>query len=831
LELLAPAGGWDALVAAIENGADAVYIGGKDFSARHSADNFDREEIKRALDYAHMREQKIYVAVNTLIDNTEFNQALDYVYELYRLSVDAVIVQDLGLLFALKKIMPALPLHASTQMTIHNQAGVKFLEELGVKRVVLAREVSGEEIRQIKQSVPGMELEVFVHGALCFSYSGQCLFSSMVGGRSGNRGRCAQACRLSYDLYSGKDNSGPRQGDRGRYMLSPSDLCLIDYLPQLEDMGVSSLKIEGRMKRPEYVAVVTRSYRKVLDTLENNKGMEDLDELKREMLQVFNRNFSPGYFLDQRHDFLSSKRPNNRGVYVGRVLEQEGNGKTRIKLSDHLNSGDGIEIWVARGKGPVLYAREIRVNGQKVNSAERGDTVEVEIEGQVAPGDRVFKIFDAQLLESVKHTVREYSSGEIKLYAEVLLTRDQPIKITFQDEKGTRVEVRSQSPACPAQKHGLDESVLREKLGRLGNTPFTLGDLKLTCSEPLMIPISELNEARRRAVEQFMTSYLESYQYPPIDPKNRIRFTKEYGATAGAKKRVSLTHSPLLSVMVSGANEARAAIDAGANRVYIGLEGVGQARPVSIKVLNQLVQEAREKNCEIVPALPRIQKPGEEKEWEGLLELSCGSIMVGNVGSLQWGREHNLKVRADYSLNVFNNIMLNYLLNLGLESVCLSPELNFQQLREITPMAKSEVLVQGELILMLSQFCTLRAMLGKEEGKCPAYCRQAQHYIRDDKGYEFPLAGDSNCRFYVFNSRTLCLIDDLDKVIDMGIGSIRIEARRQSEDEIRQMVAIYRRTLNQLQAGEKPDYENLKVQLARVSPSKFTKCHYYRGVL
>jgi len=830
LELLAPAGGYEALTAAIENGADAVYIGGHNFSARQGAQNFSLEEIKRALEYAHIRGRKIYVAVNTLIDNSEFSGALEFIYELYQLAVDAIIVQDLGLLYAIRKLMPALPVHASTQMTIHNEAGVKYLEKMGVKRVVLARELTKEEIRKIKEAVPGVDLEVFVHGALCFSYSGQCLFSSMVGGRSGNRGRCAQPCRLPYELYATNTSAPAVKEDRGRYVLSPSDICLIDYLSDLKDIGVTSLKIEGRMKRPEYVAVVTRAYRKALDSMEN-KNIVDTNELKREMLQVFNRNFSSGYFLGERQGFLSSKRPNNRGVLIGRVVGQRHNGLAQIKLSASLNQGDGIEVWVARGKEPIVYVQDMKVGGQSVRSAARGEIVELKMEGQVSPGDRVFKIHDANLLDSASQSAREYSSGKIKVDITVTMAKGQPLRISFRDIHGNQVEVTTQSAAKIAEKHALDENILREKLGRLGNTPFVLGDLTLIGQEKLMIPISELNDARRQAVKQLISIYLKPYQLPEIDTQLIRSFYNKYNCTNSSHKKKSQNPATLLSIMVSGVKEAHAAIKAGADRVYLGLEGIGQARPISIKVLYELMNEAKAKSCELIPALPRFQKPGEEKEWGGLTKLPCDTIMIGNLGSLKWAQDNNFIIRADYSLNVFNNVTLDYLLESGVESVCLSPELNLKQLQEIKPLDKCEVLVHGEIMLMLSQFCVLRAMLGSEEGKCPAFCRQADYRLKDDKGYEFPVTGDSKCRFYLFNSRTLCMLEDLDKILPLGLEAIRIEARRQKAEDISRVVTIYRQTLNDMKKGIKPDINRLKNQLLTLSASDFTKCHYYRGVL
>ncbi|MGI5911901.1 MAG: DUF3656 domain-containing U32 family peptidase [Syntrophomonadaceae bacterium] len=832
MELLAPAGSYESLTAAIENGADAVYIGGRDFNARQGAQNFDLNEIKKALEYAHIKGRKIYVAVNTLIDNSEFSGVLDYIYELYQLAVDAIIVQDLGLVYAVSKLMPALPVHASTQMTIHNDTGVKYLKNLGIKRVVLARELSKEEIRKIKGAVPGVDLEIFIHGALCFSYSGQCLFSSMVGGRSGNRGRCAQACRLPYDLLAANALAPVVHGDRGRYILSPSDLCLIDYLADIKNIGVTSLKIEGRMKRFEYVAIVTRAYRKVLDSLEENEVIEDTAELKREMLQVFNRNFSSGYFQAERRGFLSSKRPNNRGVLTGRVVKQKHDGLTQIRLSANLNQGDGVEVWVARGKGPVIYVMDMRVAGHNVESAVRGEIVEFKIDEQVSPGDRVFKIHDAKLLSNAAQSARENSSGKIKVDVEVTISIGQPLIINFRDANGNQVEVMTESAAKPAEKHALDENILCDKLGRLGNTPFVLGDLTLMGQENIMIPISELNDARRRAVEQLISLNLKPYQLPVLDSSIIRSFCKDYTSFSNSKqKKKNKKPSTLLSIMVSGVKEARAAINAGADRVYLGLEGLGQARTISMKALNELMKEAKANSCELVPALPRIQKPGEEKEWEGLIRLPYDTIMIGNLGSLKWAKDNNFVIRADYSLNVFNNVSLNYLLDTGVEGVCLSPELNFKQLQEIKPLGKSEVVVHGEVMLMLSQFCVLRAMLGDEEGECPAFCRQADYRIKDDKGFEFPVTGDSKCRFYLFNSRTLCMLEDIDKLLRLGLGAIRIEARRQSAEDISQIVTIYRHTLAELRAGIKPDLNSLKNQLAALSASNFTKCHYYRGVL
>jgi len=301
--------------------------------------------MKKAVELARIRNVKVYVTMNTLLDNEEFGPALDYAWQLHGLGVDALIVQDLGLMNALCSLIPDMRLHASTQMTVHNAEAAGFLSHKGVKRVVLAREMSMADIRTVTAAAADIEIEVFVHGALCYSYSGQCLFSSMVGGRSGNRGRCAQPCRLPYTLQSLRSGQLPDSNSRGPYLLSPSDLCLIDYLPELESCGVTSLKIEGRMKRPEYVAVVTRAYREVLDALAEEPAYKPGVEIKDKLRKIFNRNFSSGYFILDRKSLLSSKRPNNRGVYVGRVTARQDR-MVKVKLSDTVCVGDGLEIWV-----------------------------------------------------------------------------------------------------------------------------------------------------------------------------------------------------------------------------------------------------------------------------------------------------------------------------------------------------------------------------------------------------------------------------------------------------------------------------------------------------
>lgn len=824
MELLAPAGGWEAFLAAMENGADAVYIGGKNYSARHSAENFDDDQIKAAVEYAHCRNKKVYVTVNTLIDNTEFEAALDYIYHIHNLGVDAIIVQDLGLLQAADCLMPAVRLHASTQMTIHNAAGVEFVTQHGARRVVLARELSLEHLRSIHQAVPDTELEYFIHGALCYCYSGQCLFSSMVGGRSGNRGRCAQPCRLAYRLFSGSTHNRVELKDAGKYLLSPADLCLLPFISLLQQAGVTSLKIEGRMKRPEYVATVARTYREVLDRLEQDENYNPPAQLADNLLKIFNRNFSSGYLFPRRGQFLSTTRPNNRGVYVGRVMEQSKNYETSIKLVSDVSVGDGLDVWVSKGRGPACTVRQMRVNGNLVEEADRGDIITVQLNGPAGPGDRVFKTHDARLLARAMESIRPRSRNKILIKARVTLRSDQPMQIRFIDGEGHIGEAFTNSCAQTARKHPLTEDVLRDKLERLGNTPFELGEIEFSSDPGLMMPFSDINEARRQAVEDLCHIRLQASKPPEINYQDYLPRKREFlaGTTGRSSKK------PLLSIMVSTLEQAEAAIKSGADQVYLGLEGLMTRKRLTAAELNQLAESAGSQHSQLIPALPRIQTPGQERAFE-VVSASGLPVLAGNPGSIRRCLEKGWDVRGDYTLNVFNRFALRFLLQEGLAGVCLSPELNFTQLGQFPNLDQAELLVHGELIIMLSQYCMLSGVMGQAD-KCPGFCQQDHYYLKDELGYEFPVETDADCRFYVFNSRTLCMLDELDKVMALRPGSIRIEARRMKPEAVRETLTWYRRALDEIWAGLKPDLQNYK-ELLLPPGIPFTRCHFYRGVL
>lgn len=824
MELLAPAGSPAACRAALANGADSVYLGGKNFSARHSAENFTDDELKRVLFYAHSLKKKVYLTINTLLDQRELESALYYIGELYREGLDAAIIQDLGLLKALRQVLPGLAVHASTQMTIHNSQGCRLLKGLGVRRVVLARELNASNIASIKQEMKDVELEVFVHGALCYSYSGQCLFSSMVGGRSGNRGRCAQPCRLRYQMIDSKNRKVSFSGQTGPHLLSLSDLCLIDQLPLLNSYGVESLKIEGRMKRPEYVAVVTRAYREVLDSLEGSGTTRSHDHLRNDLLKIFNRTLSRGYFVLDEKGLLSSQRPNNRGVLVGRIVSQDGEGVAQIKLSAPVSRGDGLEVWVKNAKAPAVLVRNLLINGKPVEKANAGQVVSLKLNGRASTGDRVFKTHDGHLIEQAQESYAYEEEQYISLTIEAALQKEQPLSLSFIDQDGFSVSLQTASPAQPAQKHALDYNVLHDKLSRLGHTPYYLEKLVLSGNEALMVPFSEINEARRRGVEKLISLRKEAYGKTNPGPVPFAAIIKKALESRGGRKVRSR-----LAVKVSGLDEARAALAAGADRVYLGLDGLGSGKKPSSHEIKEIVELAQSQGRQIIPALPRILKPGELGEYDYLVG-SGYTLLAGNLGAVQWCLDNGIQVLADYGLNVYNRLGRELLYELGVKGCCLSLELNASLLKALGGGEGLEILVHGDVALMVSECCIFKELLGADSKSCRAFCRQGPFWLEDEKRYRFPLATDASCRLYVFNSRTLCLMEYLDRLVNIGPEWLRIEACLKDSEYVYKITSIYNEALKAIHSKRNPDLTAMRRYLTGGYENQYTRGHFVRGV-
>lgn len=443
VELLSPVGEWDSLVAAVQNGANAVYFGANEFNARMNSKNFDRETLKKAIEYAKLRNVKTNLTLNILIKNSEFEKAMDLVKYAYSCGIDAIIVQDLGLAREIIKTFPDLDVHSSTQMTIYNLDGVRQIEKLGFKRCVLARELSIDEISYISKNT-NLEIEVFIHGALCICYSGQCLMSSMIGGRSGNRGKCAGTCRLPYTLLKDEDPI-----DKG-YLLSSKDVCTLDILPKLIEAGVKSFKIEGRMKSPEYVGLVTSIYRKYIDLANSDKPYNVDEEDREKLMQIFNRGgFSTGYLKGKLgKEMIYKYKPNNMGVYLGKVINYNPNKEyVKFKTEKDIAIGDSIAI-----NDSSCKTSELMIEGTNIKLAKRGQVVTCgRINGKISPGDKIYKTVSILLNKEIEQ-ISNKENIKRKIDCKIIIKADEPIKLYIKDRQ-TRIEVEKiRSYSKPSRK-------------------------------------------------------------------------------------------------------------------------------------------------------------------------------------------------------------------------------------------------------------------------------------------------------------------------------------------------------------------------------------------
>ena len=853
-ELLAPAGGMEAFVAAVENGADAVYLGARAFSARGYASNFSENELEEAIDYAHLRGVKVYITVNTLLKEEEVENALKLLSRLREMGTDAIIVQDLGLISLAGKYLPDLPLHASTQMTLHNSEGIEFVKKLGISRVVLSRECSLEEIKRIKERAR-TEIEVFIHGALCISYSGQCLLSSLIGGRSGNRGFCAQPCRKKYRLYC----EGKLVKTTGSYLLSPKDLNTTSGLGALIKARIESFKIEGRMKRPEYVAGVVRIYRRLIDRyLENPEGYSVSEEEQETLTQLFNRGFTQGYFFENpRWKLMSRESPQNRGTPVGTIKGYDSrSNRIRVKLSRPLSVGDGImvesEELRSEDKGKIISSMYTRKS--QIYSARTGDIIEIPFDSRAQSGNMVYRTYDKKLMDSLK---KESESGSLRPKIPVFITATvalgRPIKLEIKDRDSNVVTIQSEYLVEKAKKQPTSKAQVEKQLSKLGNTLFEAAELRVTMERDVFIPVGQLNELRTKAIEQLENLRISRWKRnsrwkrKPLDnlqffeSGERIgRKTEEKtGKEAGKTVQENTPMHPLLSVSVYSLEGLEGALAGGADRIYFGeglfrkLETTGQKESSAIgleAVFGMAVAETQKADKKIYFSTPKVVKDSEmksvEKTFSRVRELGADGVLVSNLGTLSLVKTENIPFIADSPLNVFNSCTFALLLHEGAQMAVISPELTLEELKSIASYGPAECIVHGRLELMESEHCLTGGLLGNNKGQCSAPCRSGKFTLVDEKNYEFPLLMDYECRMHLLNSRSLCMLEYVSEIIESGVSSLRVETLgMENPDEIRRVTQAYRDAIDAyLEAGKKR-YENCE-NLGK----GFTKGHYFRGV-
>ena len=833
VELLAPAGTKEAFLAAVENGANAVYLAGKMFGARAYASNFDEDAMAEVIRHAHLKKVQVHVAVNTIVDSEELPQLKEYLSFLYDAGADAILLQDLGAVRLAKEIVPQMPLHASTQMTVHNIAGVQALEELGFSRVVLARELSIAEIRDICRK-SRVEIESFVHGALCVCYSGQCLMSSMIGGRSGNRGRCAQPCRLPYTLVDAK-GSDVLGESAGNFLLSPRDLNAVELIPQLLDAGIDSLKIEGRMKRPEYVATIVHTYRKAIDHHLNTK-QDAVDDMDRDHLaQVFNRDFTTAYMEKRQGRYMmSDRRPNNRGLLIGRVTAYDHAAQmVSVKLTRALAVHDQVDFWVKVG-GRVSAEIEHLYDKCRKECAEAaaGDIVSFPIRGKVHIHDRVFKVYDAKLMNAARRSYDADSCDRIALRAVLHARLGERLRLSLTDDEGNTATAESDYIVVSANNRPLTVETAEKQMGRLGTTLFSLAELSCDMDDAVMVPVSELNNLRRSAISALEEMRIQHFEE---NRTSTVHFAQQIAVDSLLPSSGFDALQPAtLMVAVDDMEAMKTAVAAGADGILYGGESF---RGVALQPRDYAAAWDYAKDCgiRIDYNTPRIVRGDEQaaliRLFESFGEKQPAALHVHHIGTAYLARDRvPVTLHADYSMISYNPSALRFLYAHGFGEATLSPELNGRQMERLvkdSPIPLT-VVVSGRLPLMISEYCVLGSFLGGlDTGKCSMPCRRQEFFLRDRKNVDFPVMTDQFCRMHILNSKKLSLLPYVHQIRRMGVVTLRIEGRGLSYGELQSIVRMYRDALGRKAPRSEEDEEYLRMQEGK----DITRGHYFRGIL
>ena len=793
-ELLAPAGNWECIHAAIENGADAVYFGLESgFNARARAINFSLEDLPSLMQLLHRRGLAGFVTLNTLVFTDELSQFEKHVAEIASAGVDAVLVQDLGAVRLIHEICPELSVHASTQMTMVSAEAIQAIESLKVDRVVLARELSIDEIRKITAAT-SMPVETFVHGALCVSYSGQCLTSESLGGRSANRGQCAQACRLNYDLIC--DGTHRDLGDN-RYLLSPQDLAGYALIPDLIDAGVCSLKIEGRLKTPEYVANIVGHYRKAIDAAMAGKQIEWTDQAKREMEMSFSRGFSPGWLEGCDHKRLvpgitSAKQ----GVRVGKVIAMRGE-RLLVNLEAPLIKGDGVVLQGDRISGTEMGGRifQVYVDGTATDLPSMGRV-------ELAFQNGLFKNVEVKTGQAIWQTDSPQLSKRLRAsFASEQFTRKIPVDLSLRIGVGIPIEVeatwsssssevvhsvRVEVEHLPeeARKHSITEVDLRKQLSRLGNTPYELQSLKANLIGNPMVPLSVLGELRKNLVSELDRQRTEVPNRTISGNGVSLRMLPTLDCVTEIPSELDRLH-----VLVRSMKQLYQVLSHGQKNIYVEFQDIREYRDA--------VAAARDAGASITIATLRIQKPGEQGLFKAIAKHAADGWLVRNLAALDFANEHEIPAIGDFSLNVTNPLTAEWLISRGLKRITASYDLNRDQLTELVrglPSSWLEVVIHQHMPMFHMEHCVFCTVLspGTNKSNCGRPCDRHDVKLRDRLGVEHVLHADIGCRNTLYNGHAQSGAEVTPKLIRMGIEHFRIELLRDApESETNRLLGLY----------------------------------------
>ena len=820
-ELLAPAGSLDAVRAAVANGADAVYLGAEKFNARDEGAQLTLDEVEVACRLAHSRGTRIYLTLNTLVKPAELEHALSFLGEAIDRGIDAAIVQDIGIVRLIHAVYPGFEIHGSTQMTVHDSAGAAVMKALGVDRVVLARENTMDDIRAIRNAVPDLGLESFIHGALCISYSGQCYMSGMISERSANRGSCAQSCRKDYTL---RNTQSGETLDTG-YLISARDLGAYESIAEISEAGIGCLKVEGRKKKPEYVAVVTKNYREALDKIAAGENAELPPAQVQDLVQIFSRGFTPGMYRGRAgRDYITRSHPDNRGVEVGVVVATEGS-EVIVEVSPPLVQGDGVAF-----EPPAMSEGEtVGFTIDRIRTLREGDIVRQAIRTyhRVPDNSRVVRSFDTALMTSARLSfagvVLPSDRSRTRVDVRAFGSAGSPLKLVFACGSDS-VTVTSEMALMPAQKRALDERQLREQLGRLGETRFSLGSADTSAlSDGLFIPVSELNRLRQRATE---------------DIEQRMKWAEE-GATHERRDKISLAVERVsvepriesdqfnLVAETFSLDDARKAAASGA--MEISLDPFLRHPMPPVTRVRTLWAELAAMGVRFSIRLPSIVRPAERKTLDKWLDLGL-PLSTGHLGLVSELSKSGREITADYAVNCFNQHTAAEIFSLGAARIVFSVELTTDEMLAVSkPWSGQgfEAIVYGRPEGMTIEHCVLSAAFNREPTTCRDLCVRdhADVEIIDPAGYAFAVATDSACRNRLLHSRPIEASEFIPRLWRGGVRGYKVLFNTRTDDVAR-ITAGYRALLDSLATnGPAPDWSP-----RQVVGKEFTRGHFARAV-
>lgn len=753
VELLAPAGSFDALIAAVQNGANAVYLGGQKFGARAFAHNFDYDSLKEAVEYCHLRNVKLYVTVNTLYNNQQINDIIEYLDYLYQIGVDAFIIQDMGLFSIIKNNFPDIEIHMSTQASVRNKAGVQYFEKQHIDRVVLAREMNIKEINDICYNC-SIDIEVFMHGALCMSYSGQCLMSSMIAKRSGNKGECGQPCRLPYSLIE-----DGKTVESQKYLLSPMDLCTIEKVPQLIEAGIKSFKIEGRMKRPEYVGEVVKAYRKAIDSyFEHTHFKPDVIRMKK----VFNRGFTDG-FLFQNHIDLAKDIPGNQGIKIGKIINYSKKTKLLdIKLNDTLSQNDRIYF---PKNDFTRTVTKLYKNNRLVNSATKNDIISIEMDKILAIQD-VYKVVDTKIVEENEKFIKnEHIKLPVKMNVFGMIGQPLQLTLIYQDIK---IIVQSENIIEKALNVPLSDNRIKEQLSKLGNTTFFLEKCNVRFPQDGIISIKELNNLRREGIEKLQNAILDtsSRKKVYVQPTNN-EFIKK-------------TTTKKLVIQVQDIKQ---------------LDGIDLSNIDHVFVpFNQYQNQSK---C-YIPYVPFLYN---EKELDDFLKTeyykNCSSIQVNDFGSLHLVKDKN--VILGYHFNITNNVAIK---EFNLPFI-LSYEASKKEIQSYNSNKSIYFSAYSQIVNMNLKHCIISNHYFDIKRNGCQLCKKHSYCLKDRKQKNFKITTDHNCNNYILHTNRFYF----DKVNDLNVDYILLNFIDENSTEIQTIIDDYVNILNGYSSENKQNYD------------------------